>query len=548
MWGKVNRISRSYLLAIVSAILLELSFPIAGPLPAWRSLFAWFALAPLLVALCCGKLQIKKIFLVGYLCGAAWYLMNCFWVRETMAHYGEMPTLAPTGILILFSLYLGLYFGGFALALGLFLKATGSWKRTLAAAPFLWVTMELAAARVTSFPWDQLGMSQIDNARMTMLAPWTGVYGISCVVLAVNAVLAAALLSNGKQQWRLGCGFVLLFVGLGVSGLWQHAPEAKTTHSAVLIQPNLDVAGDQNWREAGSWNQHLALLMDAGAGSCNDFTRGMPGRGDRSAASSCAGGGSKPEFVAWPESPAPFIEDDPRFRASVREAANQTGSALIIGGIGVEFQPKLQSYMNFNSAMVFAPSGDEVGRYDKIHLVPFGEYIPYKDLFFFAKALTSQVGESTRGRERKLFRLNGHHYGIFICYESVFADEVRHFVQLGAEVLVNISDDGWYGDSSAPWQHLNMARMRAIENHRWILRATNTGVTAAIDPNGHVRQSLDRHIAGRLRAEYGIETGMTFYTVHGDLFAYACAILGMGLLGWSIRRRMGLALHEKVRS
>ena len=141
-----------------------------------------------------------------------------------------------------------------------------------------------------------------------------------------------------------------------------------------------------------------------------------------------------------------------------------------------------------------------------------------------------------RGDGAQGLPLNGHRYGVFICYESVFADEVRQFAQLGAEVLVNISDDGWYGDTSAPWQHLNMARMRAIENRRWLLRDTNNGVTAVIDPYGRVRQSIPRHQADALPAGYGFRDDVTFYTAHGDVFAGLCAILGLGLVGWSGRK------------
>jgi len=149
------------------------------------------------------------------------------------------------------------------------------------------------------------------------------------------------------------------------------------------------------------------------------------------------------------------------------------------------------------------------------------------------------VSEFTRGGDRAAFRIvdqhgQAHRYGIFICYEAVFADEVRQFVRNGAEVLVNISDDGWYGDTSAPWQHLNMARMRAIENRRWILRDTNNGVTAVIDPNGRVRESIPRHKVDALPAEFGFRDDVTFYTQHGDVFAWVCALVAVGIVGWSV--------------
>ena len=142
--------------------------------------------------------------------------------------------------------------------------------------------------------------------------------------------------------------------------------------------------------------------------------------------------------------------------------------------------------------------------------------------------------------------MGGHRYGVFICYEAVFADEVRHFAQLGAEVLVNISDDGWYGDTSAAWQHLNMARMRAIENRRWILRDTNTGVTCVIDPYGVVRQSIPRHQTDALPAEFGFRDDVTFYTEHGDVFGWACVLFSMVWVGWALRAN--LRMYIRVRS
>ncbi len=168
--------------------------------------------------------------------------------------------------------------------------------------------------------------------------------------------------------------------------------------------------------------------------------------------------------------------------------------------------------------------------------MPFGEYTPFKRLFFFAGNLLAEVGTFSPGSERTLFSTAGHRYGVFICYESIFGDEVRQFVREGAEVLVNISNDGWYGDTSAPWQHLNMVRMRAIENHRWVLRATNTGVTAAIDPYGRVTAAAPRHIRTALRVAFGYEHGLTFYAAHGDVFAWSCVVVTLLALGYSFVR------------
>jgi apolipoprotein N-acyltransferase len=182
------------------------------------------------------------------------------------------------------------------------------------------------------------------------------------------------------------------------------------------------------------------------------------------------------------------------------------------------------SYNLYNSTSFFREDGSYGGRYDKIHLVPFGEYVPYKPLFFFAGHLLDGL-PFIPGTQRVLFEDHGRKYGAFICYESVFGDEIRQFVDNGAEVLVNLSDDGWYGDTSAPWQHLDMVRMRAIENNRWILRSTNTGVTASIDPYGRIVDQMPRHVRGALLARFNFLDGMTFYTRHGDWIAWICAAL-----------------------
>jgi len=516
----------------LSAGLLELPFPIAGPLPAWRAVFAWFALAPLLFALLSPIADrqprpLRRAFLLGYLCGVLWYLGNCYWIRDTMLHYGDMPPLAPSLLLLGYSLVLGLYFGLFGIGIYLVRRATGSTRLALAAAPILWAALELAAARITSVPWDQLGYSQVDNAVVNQLAPWTGVYGISFLLVAVNALIAGGILldrSSGRRLW--GISGAILFMAAG-AGVLVTPPRPAATATAVLIQPNLDVSGVGLWTGPGEWDRHIAEFTRLAGEQCKTYIAGIPQTGAPMGEIVCPPHPTHPDLVAWPESPAPFTEDETRFQQAMVAVAHQTQAPLVVGNIGADFSVEEQIWHQYNSALVVGADGARIGRYDKIHLVPFGEYIPFQRLLFFAHKLTGRVSTFTRGDERKVFRLNGHRYGVFICYESVFADEVREFAQLGAEVLVNISDDGWYGDTSAPWQHLNMARMRAIENRRWILRDTNTGVTAVIDPYGRVRQSIPRHQADALPAQYGFRDDVTFYTAHGDVFGWLCVLLAV---------------------
>jgi apolipoprotein N-acyltransferase len=186
-------------------------------------------------------------------------------------------------------------------------------------------------------------------------------------------------------------------------------------------------------------------------------------------------------------------------------------------------------YSLYNSATFFLPDGTYAGHYDKMHLVPFGEYTPYKPIFFFVGHLLDDLNFIPGTRHRTLDS-DGHHYGVFICYESIFGDDMRHFALDGAEVLVNISDDGWYGDTSAPWEHLDMVRMRAIENGRWILRATNTGITAAVDPYGRITAEMPRHIRSSMEVRFGYRDALTFYTRHGDWFPWLCAVVAIALL------------------
>ena len=538
----------------LSAGLLELPFPLAGPLPPARSIVAWFALAPLLWALLSRKAitmrrPLRRGFLLGYVCGVLWFAGNCYWVRDVMMQYGDMPPLAPTLLLAGFSLVLGLYFGLFGWGVALVHRRTGSAAFALAAAPVLWAALELAASRITSVPWDQLGYSQVDNALVNQLAPWTGVYGISFVLVAVNALLAGAFVMQARKA-KLWCGLTgVTLAAIGAAGVFVTPLHPVGTQIAVLVQPNLDVAGEGFWSGPGEWDAHMAefaKLAGESTATSKTYIAGIPQTGAPTGEIVFPPYPTHPDLVAWPESPAPFFEQDPRFQKSLAAIAQKIGAPLVVGNVGMD--PGKDGWLEYNSALIVGANGERVGRYDKIHLVPFGEYVPFQKLLFFARKLTGKVSRFDRGQQRTVFLLNGHRYGVFICYEAVFADEVRQFARNGAQVLVNISDDAWYGDTSAPWQHLNMDRMRAVENRRWILRDTNNGVTAAIDPYGRVRQSIPRHSVDALPAQFGFRSDVTFYSAHGDIFGWLCAILSIGLALWALQPRAQLRVQFKVRS
>ena len=534
--------------AVLSAGLLELPFPLAGPLPPWRSVFAWFALVPLLWAILSRPSAelphpFRRAFLLAYLCGILWYAGNCYWIYDTMLMYGDLSRLVAALLLVGFSLVLGLYFGLFGVGV-ILVRRAGSSRWALAAAPVLWAALELAAARITSVPWDQLGYSQVDNALVNQIAPWTGVYGISFVLVAVNALIAGGLLLDSCRRQRLWGAIGAVLAVAGAAGIFLKPPSPAPTATAVLIQPNLDVGGVGFWTAPGDWDRHMAQFIKLGREQCKSYIAGIPQTGAPIREVICPPHPAPPDLIAWPESPAPFFQEDSRLQQGLKTVATATQAPLVVGAIGADYSYEDQTWHEYNSALIVGADGDLVGRYDKIHLVPFGEYVPFEKLLFFARKLTGRVSKFDRGDVRKVFRLNGRRYGVFICYEAVFADEVRQFARLGAQVLVNISDDGWYGDTSAPWQHLNMARMRAIENRRWILRDTNNGVTAAIDPYGRVRQSIPRHRVDALPAGFAFRDDMTFYTVHGDVFAWVCVVAALAVIGWAGRKMLFARINQ----
>ncbi len=553
--------ARLWALAAISAGLQLLPFPIAGPVPLWRTAFAWIALVPLFYALLARDrndrpLSLLQSALLGYLCGVIWYAGNCYWIYQTMYLYGGLPGPVSLGILILFALYLGLYHALFAVLFAFFRRSAPGRNGALMLAPFAWVAVELARARITGFPWDLLGLTQIDNPILARLAPITGAYGLSFVVALINSLWLMRITVRSRRYTRPALTFagVVVFAGYLLALHVLPVPKLNpTTATATLVQENLSV-GAARTGPPETTQQLLDSFTYLSTHPSPTFLGGIPEmKGTPEIVILHKGG--PPEIaegedhtrswtpatnlIVWPEAPSGFFTTDPAFLRQMHQLADSSHALLIIGSLGVESNPDNvadRPYLLFDSATFFRPADPSIARYDKIHLVPWGEYIPFKPIFFFVRKLTAGIGDMERGTHRLVYKDNGHTYAAFVCYESIFGDEIRQFVRNGAEVLVNISDDGWYGDTGAAWQHLNMVRMRAIENHRWILRSTNTGVTAAIDPAGRVTVAAPRHIRTSLHAAFGYESDITFYTAHGDVFAYMCALVTLAALVFALRR------------
>ena len=531
----MRRISSSaWFLAALSAGLQVVIFPLPGLY--WLS---WIAVAPLLVAIFRARrsatLQLEvegqvrllpatplQGFLLGYLCGILWFAGTCYWIFDTMHRYGGLPVPVAALALLLFCLYVGLYHGLFGMLLALVAGAGGpaglkpaesgaAIRRALAAAPFLWVAVELARTRITAFPWELLGYSQTGNFGLTRIASLVGVYGLSFEIVLVNSVFAAAFLGPRARRKLLlvaACGAAVILQ----AGQLLVPPPVPADRNALLVQPNVPILEGAVWTREYFQDtlRDLTALSLHPPGAMKDSRR--------------------PDLIVWPESPSPFYTNDPLFRGAVSALAKQSGSWVVAGSIGIK--PAMHSggeaSQIFNSAAMVNPEGEWVGRYDKVHLVPFGEYLPFPQLFAFAGGLTKEVGEFQRGASHAPLDAGSERVGIFICYESIFPDEVRQGPLEGAQVLLNISNDGWYGDSGAWAQHLQQTQMRAIENDRWLLAGTNTGMTASIDPYGRIVAATPRKVRTALDAPYALREGTTFYTRHGDWFAYLCAIISVG--------------------
>jgi len=475
-----------YLLALATALLLILAFP--------RFNAVWcapVALAPLLVAVAREPRPWHR-FLLGEITGIVYWFGVCYWIEGVLANYGGLNVPLAWLSFLLFCLIKALHMAVFATLAGILMRRW--WAAPAVAA--LWVAIEATHGSL-GFAWLALGNAGIDMGLPMRLAPLTSVYGLSFVFMIMAAGVALAALGRPRLHlmWLLPLPFLIFLPAL---------PDARRgRETAVLVQPN--ISEDAQWtpESVDRMQRNLAAL---------------------SLRAVMTGGAEHPALVVWPEVPAPlYYDEDARLRGYISQLARAANTNLLLGVVAHTPQGA-----PLNSAILVSPDGRVVSRYDKVNLVPFGEYVPWP--FDFVKRITTEAGDFTAGKQVVVSPIDGHQLGTFICYESVFPNFVRRFVADGAEVLFNISNDGYFGKSAARLQHLEIVRMRAAENRRWILRATNDGITGTIDPAGRLRGTLPLYTEAASRTGFSYSQERTFYTRFGDWFPILCGVVAAALL------------------
>jgi len=494
---------------VVSGLLLVLSFPKFG-----HGAVAWVALVPLLVAL--PGTSGWRAFRLGYITGAVSALGLLYWVSLVVVQYGDIPLPIGIAIMVALCLAFALFPSVFAWVAARLAASFGA--RGLLGAPLVWVGTELLRAHTAfQFPWCQLGYSQYRNLPAIQIASVTAVYGVSFLLVASSALLAFLVVERDARSRRAAvAGLVLLVGGTLGGGAWAlRRPLVEAGQVRVgLVQGG--IRQEEKWAPGSAWDnigRHVQLTDEAAA------------RGAR--------------LVVWPESAVPFLFDR---HATLADALRRTVTArdiyLFFGNDDREIEGQGRIFVG---AKLLTPEGDLTLRYHKIQLVPFGEYVPMQPLFTlggrFAAKVVREVSDFSPGSEPVVAEVDGHLVGGFICYEAIFPALVRRFAADGAELLINVTNDAWYGTTSAPHQHLAMAAFRAVENRRYMVRAANTGITAVVDPWGRVLEPtrlFDRTVLVR---DVPFIAEKSLYTRYGDAFARGCLAAALALVAATVRRR-----------
>jgi len=499
------------LAAVASGLMLAASLPsldLAG--------LAWVGLVPLLLVTRGDSL--RSAFFTGWLGGLVFYLATTYWVVHTIGHYTALPVPVAAGVSLLMSAALGLYTGAFLAGVRWLQQRRLPW---VYVAPALWVILEwMRGWFFIGFPWGALGYSQWRFTDLVQMVEITGVYGVSALLVFFNAVLAAMVTARGRLDRGHATALsvlTVLMLALPALGHLRRSTLDDTEPAGRLVvgiaQGN--VAQDHKWDPA---------FQDETMARYVRLTEAAAARGAR--------------LVVWPETAVPFFFQDPgRRRDEVLDLARRLDIHLVFGSPAATFDASGRVAHQRNRAYLIGPHDGEIAHYDKMELVPFGEYVPFARVLFFVQQMVEAVGTLAPGTHATVFDGPGGRFGTLICYEGVFPWVSRVFARDGADFLVNVTNDAWYGPTSAPYQHLAQGTLRAIENRRPLVRAANTGISAIVGDDGRIAWAgpLDEMLEHT--AEISWHDTRTIYTRFGDVFVWACVVVVLvaGVAG--MRRR-----------
>ena len=460
---------------------------------------------------------------LGFVAGAVYFAGTLYWVTRVMVMYGDVPLVAAILINAAFVAYLALFVLVFAIVMARLTAVSGP--NALLVAPIVWVTTELGRTYfLTGFPWVLLGYSQTPVLPIAQLASVFGVFGLSALVASVSAALAFAAVvlglsgqavSNAAIRRAAFTPLVVTLVFVAMTAIWGalriRNGELLTSGEAVrlgLLQGNVP--------EADRWQSQKAAAVFV---RYIDMTRQAVARGAR--------------FVVWPESATPYaFGDDVRATERMTGLARSLQVPLLIGSDQIVHGSETKYY---NAAVLVRSDGSAGGVYKKVHLVPFGEYVPARHVFFFMSRIVQAVSDFAAGDTLDVLPVNGHAVSTAICYEIIYPNLVRQFTEGGSELLTTITNDSWFGPTSAPYQHFQQASMRAIENGRFLVRAANTGISGIVDPYGHVLSQTGLYEPAVVVGDARFLKNTTIYARTGDVFAYACTVLTALLLIGAMR-------------
>ncbi|MGI9105005.1 MAG: apolipoprotein N-acyltransferase [Pyrinomonadaceae bacterium] len=515
-------------LAALSALLLIVSFPDYDLWP-----LAWVGLVPLLIAVA-NKPDGRRAFVLGWLTGALFFYGSCWWLTHSMIHYGGLPRPLAFALLIPIVVIVGVFPALFTFALA---RLCARWGNVaLLLAPFLWVASEWARFGLTGQLWNAIGYSQAFHPALIQTATWGGVYAVGFFLVVVNAVVALILLQRDVPSFNIAV-LVLIAVGLvfartelSVFDMPDSGSSGDQAYTVIIaIQPNVSVNFGRSMEETATLvDRHLTMSTDA----LRAWEQKQDAEAKREVEGSTLTGASTHSYdpsrvVIWPESPMNFTyAKDAEFRELVGGFARREHTSVLFNSL--EPAPGGGGY---NSAVLVNEAGRLVAQYDKIRLLPFGEYVPLPRWFPGAWLVSSIVGDTTPGANYTLLPIGETRAGVFICFESAFPSIARTFTDAGADALINISNDGYLGRTPVLRQHLANAVFRAVENRRPVLRVTNTGISARITPRGEVEDATESfQPAVRTWTISRATGGKTFYTRHGDLFVALCAVISILML------------------